>query len=60
VENLQNNLQYEVLFLLLLLSLLLFNGAGVEPITLQPYIGLLYQPWMIDGDDCSEIGGMNE
>jgi hypothetical protein len=24
------------------------------------YIGLLYQPWMIDGDDCRAVNGMNE
>jgi hypothetical protein len=24
------------------------------------YIGLLYQPWMIDGDDCGAVGDMNE
>jgi hypothetical protein len=26
----------------------------------QPFIGLLYQPWMIDGDDSGAISGMNE
>jgi hypothetical protein len=37
-------------------------GAGVEPspLLLRPFIDLLYQPWMIDGDDCGEISGMNE
>jgi hypothetical protein len=37
-------------------------GAGVEPslLLLRPFIGLLYQPWMIDGDDCGAISGMNE
>jgi hypothetical protein len=29
-------------------------------IILRPFIGLLYQHWMIDGDDCEAIGGMNE
>jgi hypothetical protein len=24
------------------------------------FIGLLYQPWMVDGDGCGAIGGMNE
>jgi hypothetical protein len=24
----------------------------------QPLIGLLYQPWMIDDDECGAIGGM--
>jgi hypothetical protein len=27
---------------------------------LWPFIGLLHQPWMIDGDDCGAISGMNE
>jgi hypothetical protein len=33
----------------------------VEPIPrlLRPFIGLLYQPWMMDGDDCETISGMN-
>jgi hypothetical protein len=37
-------------------------GAGVEPspLLLQPFIGLLYQPWLIDGDDCRAISGINE
>jgi hypothetical protein len=37
-------------------------GAGVEPspLLLRPFIGLLHQPWMIDGDDCGVISGMNE
>jgi hypothetical protein len=36
--------------------------AEVEPSPqlLQSFIGLLYQPWMIDGDDCGAIGGINE
>jgi hypothetical protein len=36
-------------------------GAGVEPSPplLRPFISLLYQPWMIDGDDCGTISGMN-
>jgi hypothetical protein len=33
---------------------LFLYGAGVEP-----FIGLLYQPWMVDGDDCGAISGMN-
>jgi hypothetical protein len=33
-------------------------GAGVEP---SPYYFCGdYQPWMIDGDDCGAISGMNE
>jgi hypothetical protein len=37
-------------------------GAGVElsPLLLRPFIGLLYQPWMRDGDDCGAVSGMNE
>jgi hypothetical protein len=27
---------------------------------LRPFIGLLYRPCMIDGDDCKAISGMNE
>jgi hypothetical protein len=35
--------------------------AGVEqsPLLLQSFIGLLYQPWMIDADDCGVISGTN-
>jgi hypothetical protein len=29
-------------------------------VLLRPLIGLLYQPWMIDGDDCGEIGIVND
>jgi hypothetical protein len=34
--------------------ILFIYGAGVEPSPplLRSVIGLLYQPWMIDGDDC--------
>jgi hypothetical protein len=34
---------------------------GVEPcqLLLWPFIDLLYQPWMIDGDDCGAISGVN-
>jgi hypothetical protein len=37
-------------------------GAGVEPspLLLRPFTSLLYQPRMIDGDDCGAISGMNE
>jgi hypothetical protein len=46
----------------ILLFFLVIFGAIVEPdpLLLRPFIGLLYQPWMIDGDDCGAIGGMNE
>jgi hypothetical protein len=32
----------------------------LSPLLRRPFIGLLYQPWMIDGDDCGAISGMNE
>jgi hypothetical protein len=40
----------------------IFHGTGVEPspLTLRPFIGLLYQTWMTDGDDCGAISGMKE
>jgi hypothetical protein len=40
--------------------LFLFEG-GVEPrpLLLRPFIGLLYQPWVTDGDDCGAISGTN-
>jgi hypothetical protein len=31
-----------------------------SPLLLGPFTGLLYQPWMIDDDDCGAISGMNE
>jgi hypothetical protein len=56
--------------MLILLALYLPNfyfylyicGAGVEPspLLLRPFVGLFYQTWAIDGDDCGAIGGMNE
>jgi hypothetical protein len=30
------------------------------PLILQQFIGLSYQPWMIDGNDCGSVSGMNE
>jgi hypothetical protein len=30
-----------------------------SPLLLQPFIGLLYRPWMIDSVDCGAISGMN-
>jgi hypothetical protein len=37
-------------------------GSGVEPgpPILPSSTGLMYQPWMIDGDHCGAISGMNE
>jgi hypothetical protein len=36
--------------------------AGTEPsrLLLRPFVGLFYRPWMIDGDDCEAISGMND
>jgi hypothetical protein len=36
--------------------------ARVEPspLLLRPFIDLLYQPWMIDGDDCGTNSGIVE
>jgi hypothetical protein len=41
---------------------LFMYGAGLEPsqLLLRSFIGLLYQPWMIDGDDCGAFSIMNE
>jgi hypothetical protein len=37
-------------------------GVRVEPssLLLRPFVGLLYQPWMIDGDDFGANSGRNE
>jgi hypothetical protein len=36
-------------------------GAGTEPspLVLWPFIGISYQPWMINGDDCGATSGTN-
>jgi hypothetical protein len=41
---------------------LLIYGAGAEPtpLLLRQFIGLLYQPWVTDGDDHGAVSGMNE
>jgi hypothetical protein len=31
-----------------------------SPLELRPFIGLLYQPSMTDGDDCGVVGRMND
>jgi hypothetical protein len=31
-----------------------------SPLLLRPFIGLLYQPWMVDGDGCVAVSGRNE
>jgi hypothetical protein len=45
-----------------LIFFLFIYEAAVEPspLLLRPFIGLLYQLWMIDGDDCGAISGTNE
>jgi hypothetical protein len=42
--------------------ILFIYWAGVEPSPLfwRPFIGLLYQPGMTDGDDCMAVSGTNE
>jgi hypothetical protein len=42
--------------------LLFFNETGVEPgpLFLRPLIGLLYQQWMMNNDNCGAISGMND
>jgi hypothetical protein len=44
------------------LKLLFMYGARVEPcpLLLRPFIGLLFQLWMIDADNCGAIVAMNE
>jgi hypothetical protein len=41
---------------------LFISAAGMEgnPLLLRPFVGLLYDPWLIVGDDTSAISGMNE
>jgi hypothetical protein len=45
-------------------SLFLLAGAEPSPLVVVPFIGLLYQPWMIedddDDDDDGAISGMND
>jgi hypothetical protein len=41
--------------------LFIFGAGGQSsPLSLREFIGLLYQPWMIDGDDFGAIIRMNE
>jgi hypothetical protein len=35
-------------------------GVEPSPLLLRPLIDLLYQPWMIDDEDCGAVGGMND
>jgi hypothetical protein len=37
-----------------------WTGVERSPLTLRPFIGLLYQPCMIDGDDYVTIIGMDD
>jgi hypothetical protein len=30
------------------------------PLLVRPFIGLLYQPWMVDGDNCGAISDKKE
>jgi hypothetical protein len=41
---------------------LFLYGLGVEasPLLLRPFIGILYQLWIIDGDDSAVICGVND
>jgi hypothetical protein len=54
---------FAIISLVIRITFYLFiNGAGVKPrpLLLGPFIGVLYQSRMIDGDDCGAISGMNE
>jgi hypothetical protein len=44
----------------IILSFVSWAGVKRSPLLQKSLIGLLYQPWMIDGDDCGAIRGMNE
>jgi hypothetical protein len=35
-------------------------AVAPSPLLMRTFIGPLYQPWMIDGDDCGAVGGMND
>jgi hypothetical protein len=43
-----------------LVDLFFYGWSGTSPPVLWPFIGVLYQPWMIDGDDCGAVSGMKE
>jgi hypothetical protein len=52
-----------LVFLAIIISILLFiYGAVVDhsSLLLRPFIGLLYQPWMLDCYDGGAISGVNE
>jgi hypothetical protein len=39
---------------------MLWIWSGPSSTILRPFIGLLQQPWMTDGDDCGAVSGINE
>jgi hypothetical protein len=46
-------------FLAWLFLFIHWAGMKPRPLLLELLIGVLYQPWMIDRDDCGTVGGMN-
>jgi hypothetical protein len=50
------------LSIIVFLFFLFIYGAGMEPspLFLRLFIGLLYQPWMIDGGGRGAVSGINE
>jgi hypothetical protein len=42
----------------LFIIIIILSGMRLSPLDTAAIIGLLYQPQMIDGGDCGEIGGM--
>jgi hypothetical protein len=32
----------------------------ISSLLLRPFVGLLYQSWMIDDDNCGAISGLNK
>jgi hypothetical protein len=51
--------QHSSTFLLRILLFIYEAGVELRPLLLQPFTGLLYQPW-ITCDDCGAISRMNE
>jgi hypothetical protein len=43
-----------------LIIIYLWGWSGAELLLLRPLTGLLYEPWMINGDDRGAIGGVPE
>jgi hypothetical protein len=48
-------IRYVTIFLFILRAV-----VEPRPLLLRPVIGLLYQPLVIDYDDCGAVGGINE